>query len=36
MGEMRNAHKYFVRKSEGIRPLGRPRCRWRIILKLIS
>jgi hypothetical protein len=24
----RNAYRLLVRKSEGKRPLGRPRCRW--------
>jgi hypothetical protein len=28
VGEMRNAYKIFVGKSEGDRPLGRPRRRW--------
>jgi hypothetical protein len=27
MGEMRNAYKNLVRKPEGKRPPGRPRCR---------
>jgi hypothetical protein len=27
-GEKRNAYLIFVRKTEGKRPLGRPRCRW--------
>jgi hypothetical protein len=27
MGEIRNAYNILVRKSEGKRPLGRPRCR---------
>jgi hypothetical protein len=27
MHGMRNAHKIFVEKSDGKRPLGRPRCR---------
>jgi hypothetical protein len=28
MGETRNAHRLLVRKPEGKRKLGRPRCRW--------
>jgi hypothetical protein len=28
MGEERKVYKYLVRKPEGKRPLGRPRCRW--------
>jgi hypothetical protein len=28
MGEIRNAYKFSVGKSERKRPLGRPRCRW--------
>jgi hypothetical protein len=28
MGERRGAYRAFVGKSEGRRPLGRPRCRW--------
>jgi hypothetical protein len=28
MGEMRNAYNILVGKSEGKRPLGRPRSRW--------
>jgi hypothetical protein len=28
MGEMRNAHKIFVGKTESKTPLGRPKCRW--------
>jgi hypothetical protein len=28
MGEKRNAYRLLVRKSEGRRPLGRPRRRW--------
>jgi hypothetical protein len=36
IGEMRNAYKILVRKSEGKRQLGRPMHIWeRIILKLI-
>jgi hypothetical protein len=28
MGEKRNAYRLSVRKPEGRRPLGRPRCWW--------
>jgi hypothetical protein len=28
MGEKRNVYRLLVGKSEGKRPLGRPRCRW--------
>jgi hypothetical protein len=28
MGEKRGVYRVFVRKSEGNRPLGRPRLRW--------
>jgi hypothetical protein len=28
MGEKRKAYRVFVVKPEGMRPLGRPRCRW--------
>jgi hypothetical protein len=28
MREKRNAYRMLVGKSEGKRPLGRPRCRW--------
>jgi hypothetical protein len=28
MGEKRNAYRLLVEKSEGRRPLGRPRRRW--------
>jgi hypothetical protein len=27
-GVKRTAYRVLVRKSEGTRPLGRPRCRW--------
>jgi hypothetical protein len=33
MGEKRNAYRILVGKPEGMRPLGRPRRRWWIILK---
>jgi hypothetical protein len=36
MGERRCAYRIFVGRPEGRRPLGRPRCRLRIILKWIS
>jgi hypothetical protein len=35
MGEKRGAYRILVGRSEGRRPLGRPRHRWRIILKWI-
>jgi len=28
MGKKRNVYRVLVRKSEGKRPLGRPRLRW--------
>jgi len=28
MGEERGVYRVLVRKPEGRRPLGRPRCRW--------
>jgi hypothetical protein len=28
MGDMRNAYKILVRKTEGKRLLGKPGCRW--------
>jgi hypothetical protein len=28
MEEDRDVHRVLVRKPEGKRPLGRPRCRW--------
>jgi hypothetical protein len=34
MGEKRNAYKILVGKSEGKRPLGRPRLRWEDNIKL--
>jgi len=35
MGEERGLYRVLVGKPEGKRPLGRPRRRWRIILRLI-
>jgi hypothetical protein len=32
MGEKRNTYRLLVGKPEGKRQLGRPRCRWWIIL----
>jgi hypothetical protein len=34
-GEGRGAYNILVRRPEGRRPLGRPKCRWAIILKWI-
>jgi hypothetical protein len=33
VGERRGMCRVLVGKFEGLRPLGRVRCRWRIILK---
>jgi hypothetical protein len=35
MGERRGMYRVSVGKPEGNRPLGRPRCRWRIILRWV-
>jgi hypothetical protein len=34
MGEKRNVYRLLVRKPEGKRPLGRPRCRWIVNIKM--
>jgi hypothetical protein len=34
MGEGRNVYRVLVGKSEGKRPLGRPRCRWEDGIKM--
>jgi hypothetical protein len=34
MGEGRGVHRVLVGKPEGKRPLGRPRCRWKDIIKM--
>jgi hypothetical protein len=34
MGERRDAYRILVGKSEGMRPLGRPRHRWEINIKM--
>jgi hypothetical protein len=33
--ERRGVYKVSVEKPEGKRPLGRPRCRWKITLRWI-
>jgi hypothetical protein len=33
-GEKRNVYRILVRKPEGKRPLGRPRCRWEDNIKM--
>jgi len=35
VGERKGVHRVLVGKLEGKRPLGRPRCRWEIILRWI-
>ena len=35
MGERRDVYRVLVGKPEGKRPLGRPRRRWRIVLRCI-
>jgi hypothetical protein len=35
MGRRRSVYRVLMGKPEGRRPLGRPRRRWRIILKRI-
>jgi hypothetical protein len=35
MGEIRNAHETVIGKRGRIRSLGRPRCRWKIILESV-
>jgi hypothetical protein len=34
MGEGRGAYRVLAGKSEGKRPLGRPRCRWEDNIKV--
>jgi hypothetical protein len=34
MGERRGVCRGFLRKPEGKRPLGRPRCRWEDNIKM--
>jgi hypothetical protein len=34
VGEMRDAYKILVGMPEGKRPLGRPRHRWEVIIKM--
>jgi hypothetical protein len=34
MGEGRGVYRVLVRKPEGNRPLGRPRCRWEDNIKM--
>ena len=34
MEEGRGVHKVLVGKPEGMRPLGRPRCRWEDNIKM--
>jgi hypothetical protein len=34
MGEKRNTYRLLVGKPEGKRPLGRPRCRWMVNIRM--
>jgi len=34
-GVRRDIYRFLLQKPEGKRPLGRPRCRWGIILRWI-
>jgi hypothetical protein len=34
MGEGRGVYRVLVGKPEGMRPLGRPRCRWEDYIKM--
>jgi hypothetical protein len=34
IGEKRNVYRLLVRKAEGKRPLGKPRCRWTDIIMM--
>ena len=34
MGEKRGAYRVLMGKPEGRRPLGRPRCRWEVNIKI--
>jgi hypothetical protein len=35
MGEMRNVYKILIRKPEGKRSLGRPKCKWKVNIEWI-
>jgi len=34
MGDRRRVYRVLVGKPEGMRPLGRPRCRWKDNIKM--
>ena len=34
MGKRRSVYRFLVRKPDGKRPLGRPRCRWEDNIKM--
>jgi hypothetical protein len=34
MGERRGVHRILVKKPEGKRPLGTPKCRWKDNIKM--